>query len=145
LGKSLRYSTTSSRSSSANELWQHYREANIKNNILTPGSYILSPTDNNGALGITNFYFTGNSIGDDANAFRTIQKYSKIPLGGRFNRGNLSFAFLHGLYQSFFSQQFLSNSILSYNMRRAPHLTSPESFIINFSPLIDPLSSAKYF
>ena len=42
VGKSLRYSTTSTTTTSTNELWKYYQKKNCTTNSVTPGMYILA-------------------------------------------------------------------------------------------------------
>jgi hypothetical protein len=105
----------------------------------------MSPTDNQNVLNVVDFTNVGNSISKDYNAFKSIQKYSKLSKNTNvfeLSNVNVVFSKLNSLYLSNFE---FSNSSNSYAVTRQHNQSSLGSFLPNFSTLLDNFSFDKYF
>lgn len=145
VGKSLRYSTTSTTTTSTNELWKYYQKKNCNTNSVTPGMYILAPIDNAGMLGNLDFANIGHNISKDYNAFYSIQKHSKLSSFGEFmdlTNLNSFYPRFTNLYANIPSRALSS---ISYYSSRQHMYSPPFSFLSSFSSLLDPISVDKYF
>merc|ERR1712046_90450 len=118
---------------------------NSTNQVNTPANLILSPNDSNSHLNNINFSNVGSNISKDSEAFKKIQKFSKLSSSNvsldTINYNN-SFKNLDNLY---LNQSTLNNNSYSYNSFRQHNFSSSSSFLSSFSSLVDQKSFSNFF
>jgi hypothetical protein len=105
----------------------------------------LSPSDNNLNLNNVDFSNVGSSISKDTEAFKKIQKYSKIAnsnISQDILSNNTRFEKINNLYLSVNS---LNNDSYNYGIHRQHNFTSLNSTLPSYSTLVDKNSLNKFF
>jgi hypothetical protein len=145
LGNSVKYNNTNSSVLESNHLWKYYQKKNNSDNINTPGSLVLMPNDAFSSLNNINFSNVATNISKDSEAFKKIQKFSKINsnnVSSDVLNNNSSFKRLNNLY---LNQSFINNNSYAYGTKRQHNFVSPNSFLFSFSTLLDKNSFLKFF
>ena len=145
LGRSVKYSTSSSELMDSNQLWKHFQKKNLSSQPNTPGHLLLSPPTKSSALNNVDFSSVGNAVNSDPNAFKKIQKYSKLSVNQNMletSNMNARFNKLGSLYLSDLS---LAPNSASYHTNRQHVQSSSSSFLPSFFTLTDQSSLNRYF
>jgi hypothetical protein len=96
-------------------------------------------------LGNIDFTHISNSITADSSAFKHIQKHSKLSQNNNIlelSNQNATFDRLNNLYLNTFE---FANNTNFYNVHRAHTQTSLDSFLPNFTTLLDRVAFNKFF
>jgi hypothetical protein len=145
IGNSIKYNNINEKSLNSNNLWKYYQIKQNTDQVNTPGHLLLSPTDNNLILNNIDFSNVGNSISKDTEAFKKIQKYSKIVnnnISQDLLNNNLRFEKINNLYLNVNS---LNNNSFNYGTYRQHNFTSLNSTLPSYSSLIDKNALDKFF
>jgi len=145
LGRSVKYSTSSSELMDSNQLWKHFQKKSLNANTNTPGHLLLSPPTKNSSLNNVDFSSVGSTASADPNAFKKIQKYSKLSVNQNMletSNMNARFNKLGSLYLNDLS---LAPNSSSYHTNRQHVQSSSSSFLPSFFTLTDQTSLNRYF
>jgi hypothetical protein len=145
MGKSLKYSNTSTNSLKSNTLWK-FHQLNNKSFSLSsvPAHLILSPSDNSNLLNFMNLDSIGVSTVKDSTAFKKIQFFSKTDPTSVFNIKS-DFQNNFNKINSLYTSDLLLNTSYSYGMDRQHNYTSLSSTLPLFNTLLDTASVDKLF
>jgi hypothetical protein len=105
----------------------------------------LSPNDNSSFLNNINFSNVGRNISKDSEAFKKIQKFSKVSSNNislEIINNNSYFNNLNNLYVN---QSSVNNNSYSYGSYRQHNFTSANSSTSSFLSLLDQKSFNKFF
>jgi hypothetical protein len=145
LGRSVKYSTSSSELMDSNQLWKHFQKKSLNSQPNTPGHLLLSPPTKNSSLNNVDFSSVGSTVNSDPNAFKKIQKYSKLSVNQNMletSNMNARFNKLGSLYLTDLS---LAPNAASYHTNRQHIQSSASSFLPSFFTLTDQVSLDRYF
>jgi heme/copper-type cytochrome/quinol oxidase subunit 2 len=145
VGNSIKYNNTSSSTLDSNVLWKYYQKKSNTNQINTPADLILSPNDKNSNLSTVNFYNVGSNISSDSDAFKKIQKFSKLSsnsVSADMLNNSSKFKKIHNLY---ISGSYVENNTANYGTQRQHNFSSLDSTLPAFSTLVDKRSFNKFF
>ena len=145
LGRSVKYSTSSSELMDSNQLWKHFQKKSLSSNTNTPGHLLLSPPSKTSSLNNVDFSSVGTAVNSDPNAFKKIQKYSKLSVNQNMletSNMNARFNKLGSLYLSDLS---LAPNSSTYHTNRQHVQSSSNSFLPSFFTLTDQTSLNRYF
>lgn len=98
---------------------------------------LLSPNDKQHNLGSIDFSNIGNSVSKDSNAFKKIQKFSKITNNNLLRDASQDaqiFTKINNLYNN---SNSLNNDSYFYGTKRQHNHASLDSFLPSFSSLVD--------
>lgn len=145
LGNSIKYNNTGSSNLDANILWKYYQKKNGSAQLNSPIHLLLSPNDNFNSLNTIDFSSVGNAVSKDSNAFKKIQKFSKITTNNSikdFSDNSQVFTKINNLYNN---SNALGHNAYFYGTRRQHDHSSLESFLPSFSTLVDKNGLDKFY
>jgi heme/copper-type cytochrome/quinol oxidase subunit 2 len=137
LGNSVKYNNANSTNLDSNVLWKYYQKKNQSAQLNTPIHMLLSPNDRLNSLSNIDFSQIGNSVSKDSNAFKKIQKFSKMTTNNvvKDSTSDLQvFSKINNLYNN--ASALGSNSYF-YGTRRQHNHAALDSFLPTFSTLVD--------
>jgi heme/copper-type cytochrome/quinol oxidase subunit 2 len=144
LGNSIKYNNANSTNIDSNVLWKYYQKKNQSAQLNSPIHTILSPTDKSNTLGNIDFSSIGNSVSKDSNAFKKIQKHSKITTNNllrEVSNDSQVFDKINNLYNN---STYMGNNSYFYGTKRQHNHVSLDSFLPSFSTLVDKKGLDKF-
>merc|ERR1712159_61530 len=114
------------------------------NQINTPAHLILSPSDNSLALSNIDFSCVGNSISRDSEAFKKIQKFSKVTTNHISNDILSHNNMLQKLSNIYLTPQSLNSNSVNYGITRQHNFSAMDSVLPSFTTLVDKKSFEKF-
>ena len=144
IGNSIKYNNTTSNNLDLNVLWKYYQKKNNTAQLNSPAHLLLSPNDKLNSLNIIDFSNVGNSVAKDSNAFKKIQKFSKITTNNitqEITNDSQVFTKINNLYNDLFT---VNNSSYSYGSDRQHNHASLDSFLPSFTTMVDSKGLSKF-
>ena len=145
VGNSIKYNNSNSKTLDSNSLWKHYQIKNVSNQVNVPAYVILSPNNTDSSLNNINFADVGVSVSKDSDAFKKIQKFSKLTtnnINSDIVNNNNVFKKLNNLY---LTEGTLNTNSHAYGTKRQHNFSSLDSTLPAFSTLVDKKSFNQFF
>jgi len=142
VGKSLKYTNSSSSHTDSNGFWKHYQNKNSNKASTTPAHLVLTPSDNNKVVNFMDFDSSGLSTYKNSTAFKKIQYFSKTNPQLLFKSNSdytSKYQRLNSLYLN--DSDFLKSG--SYETLRQNNFMTSKSHGSNFSTVMDNKSVDK--
>jgi hypothetical protein len=129
----------------SNSLWKHYQIKNVSNQINVPAYVILSPNNYDSSLNNINFSDVGVSVSKDSDAFKKIQKFSKVT-NNNITRDTLSnLNNLKKINNLYTNNNLLNSTSYNYGNSGQQSKSSLNSTLPYSTTLLDQGSLKKYF
>jgi hypothetical protein len=144
LGNSIKYSNTTSDNLESNTLWKYYQKKNKLAQQNTPINLLLTPNENSNSFNNIDFSNIGNSISKDSNAFKKIQKFSKLTTNS-LNRDSVADTQVFNRINNVYSTTSnLNNSDYYYGNPRQHNHACLDSFLPSFTTLVNTKGFTKF-
>ena len=127
-----------------NHLWNFYQKKNLGNFSNLSSNLIFAPTDSNLTQGNIDFYYAGNSISKDSNAFKKIQKFSKVSLNNISRDTNNNLLTLKKVNNLYLTKNAIVSSASNYGNSNQSAFTSINSILPMSTTLLDNSGLNKY-
>lgn len=144
IGNSIKYNNVNSSTVDTNQLWNFYQKKNLGNFSNFTSSLIFAPTDSNLAQSNIDFSYAGNSISKDSNAFKKIQKFSKVSLNNISRDTNNNLLTLKKVNNLYLTKNSMVSNSYNYGNSNQSAYTSVNSLLPMTTTLLDNNGLNKY-
>ena len=144
IGNSIKYDNSSSSTLDSNTLWKYYQKKNKLAQQNTPINLLLTPNDTTNVLNNIDFTNVGNSISKDTNAFKKIQKFSKVTSNSLNRDASFDTQVFSKINNIYSTSSSLNQSEYFYGNPRQHNHTSLDSFLPSFSTLVNKTGLTKF-
>lgn len=135
IGNSLKYSTTSELSLSANNVWKQYQNK-ATDVVLTPAHLLVLPVDNKKLFNFMNFDNIGARTANESSAFTKIRTHSKTFSTNLVHTPSI-FLDKYKQINALFENENKFTDSLSYGLKRQHNLTSSAATASNNANFLD--------
>lgn len=144
MGNSIKYDNASSSTLDSNVLWKYYQKKNKLAQQNTPINLLLTPNEDSNLISNIDFTVVGNSISKDTNAFKKIQKFSKITTNSLNRDASLDVQVFSKINNIYANSSYSSQNDHFYGNPRQHNHASLDSFLPAFSTLVNKKGLEKF-
>ena len=144
IGNSIKYNNSNSSTIDTNQLWNFYQKKNLGNFSNLTSNLIFAPTDSNLTNSNIDFSHAGNSISKDSNAFKKIQKFSKVSLNNLTRDTNNNLLTLRKVNNLYLTKNSVVSNAYNYGNSNQNAFSSVGSVLPMSTTLLDSSGLNKY-
>ena len=144
IGNSIKYNNSSSFVQQTQIICEILSKKNLGNFSNLSSNLILAPTDSNLTQSNIDFSYAGNSIAKDSNAFKKIQKFSKVSLNNISRDTNNNLLTLKKVNNLYLTKNSVVSNAYNYGNSNQSAFTSVNSILPMNTTLLDNNGLNKY-